>query len=204
SDTRTAGRGLGHDVPGRGSDDRDRRDYGRQRAERFPDHAHIQHPHVAGLRASRVARAGRASDASMVWAGLIRNGTDSGYARCLRLSLVTHSAGRDYYSCVLRSFLPDNALRPGRYAWAGALVQEPEYARRCCHGTEGFRGLHGSRIPFSEPYDFLHWIVESGVALPRAAQSADDGCLVCWAHGSGGRVSLVRARNRERLRANAG
>ena len=53
-----------------------------------------------------------------------------------------------------------------------------------------------ARIPFSEPHDFVHWIVEPGVALHRAAKSADDGGLVCWAHGCGGRVSVVRARER--------
>ena len=73
--TRTARRGLDHDFSDRRSDDRDRRDHGRQRAERVPDHADIQHADVAGLRASGSARTGGAPHASVVRSGLIRNGT---------------------------------------------------------------------------------------------------------------------------------
>jgi hypothetical protein len=69
---------------------------------------------------------------------------------------------------------------------------------------EGFRRLHRPCIPISEPHDFLHWIVESGVAHHRAVQSADHGCLVFCAHGCGGRLSMVRARNSERRKTNAG
>ena len=98
------------------------------------------------------------------------------------------------------TMLFDRGDTPGR----ALLFRNLNTTSRRGHGIEGFGGLHCTCIPLSEPHDFLYWIVESGVALHRAGQSADNCCLVFCAYGCGGSIPMVRARNGERREADAG
>ena len=127
--------------------------YGRQRPERLPGDADVQHSDLAGLWAPALLGLAVRRTPPMVRTGLVHRGLILGMlgAFVYHWSLIQQVAY--YHSRIFWNFLLQHAVRSWRHSWASAVVQKPEYACRRRRGVEGFAGFYGSCVSLSQPND---------------------------------------------------